>query len=115
MGEKPNLYRDSDLINFHPDTIENMEMCCKLNIQCDMQKRFVLFDTSIDSNIRHCECENKFRECLSSKNTIKTGYSKVSYFGDVYSRQTASCYSVDHPIVKCEQFKCFYQPETTYK
>lgn len=35
--------------------------------------------------------------------------------GDHYFRTTAKCYSVDHPIIKCEEFKCFYQPNNSYK
>lgn len=103
--------RFADLfINYDSVTIEKMETCCNLNLQCDVQKRLELNKTLIDANIRHCECENKFRDCITAAN-----WRRVANMGDNYFRTTAKCYSVDHPIIKCEEFKCFYQPKKSYK
>lgn len=33
----------------------------------------------------------------------------------VVDRKLTKCYSVDHPIIGCEQFKCFYQPKIEFK
>lgn len=95
----------------HPyawDTIQEIEACCNSILQCDVQKRAELNSSLVEGDIRHCVCENKFRECLTNSNP------QVENFGQHYFMKTAKCYSVDHPIVKCEQYKCYYQPNATY-
>lgn len=91
------------------DTQQQMEACCNLILQCDVQKRAELNSSLVEGDIRHCECENKFHECL-----IETDNIQVKGFENKYFMKTAKCYSVDHPVIKCEQYKCHYQPNTTY-
>lgn len=90
--------------------IEKMETCCSSILECDAQKRAELTGISIEDDMRHCECENKFRDCLSkSKDAMVMG------FGGHYFRKTAKCYSVDHPIIECDQYRCYYQPNAAYE
>lgn len=98
----------SDKLYFE-DTVQKMEYCCNSILQCDVQKRAELNSHIIEEDIRHCECENKFSECLSIKDEPP-----IWSFKNVYFKKTAKCYSVDHPIIKCEQYKCYLQPDATY-
>lgn len=100
----------SHLISFDSDTAKQLETCCSSNIQCDNEKRSALHGITIENNLRHCDCERKFRECLSAVNVPS-----ALWWGDFYFRHTPKCYSIDHPIVECEQYKCFYQPKKLYK
>lgn len=86
----------ASVIIYFWDTVLNMEACCKSILQCDAQKRAELKSSLIEKDIRHCECENKFRKCLNESDI----HTKV--FGEDYFMKTAKCYSVDHPIIKCE-------------
>lgn len=100
----------SYLISFDSDTAKKLETCCSSNIQCDQKKRAELGSISIEEDVRHCECERKFRECISAVNVPS-----ALWWGDFYFRHTLKCYSIDHPIVECEQYTCFYQPNKLYK
>lgn len=97
-------------IDLNPITAQSLEKCCDSNIECDSQKRFELNDTIIiDRNERHCECENKFRECITL-----IDHFWVNYFGEIYFNYMTKCYSEDHPIVECVKSRCYYQPKTLY-
>lgn len=100
----------SYLIEFDSNTAKRLETCCSSNIQCDAQTRSQLKGVTIEADVRHCECEREFRDCISSVNVPS-----ALWWGDFYFRHTPTCYSMDHPIVKCEQYKCFYQPKKQYK
>lgn len=89
--------------------VQKMESCCNSILQCDAQKRAELNSTLIEEDIHHCDCENKYRECLSKSNLFD-----VIEFGEDYFMKTAKCYSIDYPIIKCKQYKCYYQPKETY-
>lgn len=54
----------AESIEYSEDVKEKMETCCSANLQCDAQKRAELNGVSIEEDIRHCDCENKYRECL---------------------------------------------------
>lgn len=100
----------SYLISFDVDTAKKLETCCSSNIQCDEQKRSELHSISVENDVRHCECERKFRDCISAVNVPS-----ALWLGDFYFRHTSKCYSIDYPIIECEQYKCFYQPKKLYK
>lgn len=85
-------------------------MCCMSNFQCGEQKRREFNSVLIDQKLRHCECENKFRECVQNANS-----SSIARWADYYFRHTSKCYSSNHPIVKCEEYEYFYQPKMPYK
>lgn len=89
--------------------VQTMETCCKSLHQCDVQKRAELNNTLIEGDIRNCECENQFRKCFETPKLFD-----LIGFADDYSMKTEKCYSVDHPIIKCEQYKCYYHPKETY-
>lgn len=95
----------SHTIEYDSNEIKIMEDCCRSNFQCDVQKRMELNNTSIDENLRHCECENKFRECLD-----KTNIYMISLWTEYYFMHTPKCYSIDHPKTECEQTACYYHP-----
>lgn len=96
--------------HFASKTIEALERCCSSNIQCDVRKRSAINGISIDKKLRHCECEHEFYQCVYKANILG-----VSEIADYYFRKTQKCYAFDHPIIKCERFKCFYQPKKIYE
>lgn len=84
--------------------LQVLETCCSYNTQCDKQKRSEInrkIDGKLDGNLRHCECEQKFRECLqkSSDDFI------IADFRTEYFKHTSKCYAVEHPIIKCANFQ----------
>lgn len=92
--------------HYTPEQVHEMEACCRANIQCDEQKRSE-FDIILTDETRHCECEHKFRHCLKKSN-------HQTDLGVQYFKIIPQCYAVDHPMVKCNKFKCFYQPTKEY-
>lgn len=96
--------------DFNSELVEALETCCSSNIECDVRKRSEINGTSIEKNLRHCECEHEFYKCLRTSN-----YVGVLSIANHYFRKTQKCYAFDHPVTKCEQFKCFYQPNKLYK
>lgn len=104
-------------IYFDRESTQKMESCCKSILQCDTQKRAELNSTLIEGDI-HCECKNKYRKCLGKSDQLsgldQFSQFNVIMFGQHYFKKTAKCYSIDHPIIKFEQYKCYYQPKETY-
>lgn len=96
-------------VRFMSDIPPIMETCCSSLLQCDEQKRAELKGDFIEDGIRHCECEKKFAKCLTDAE-----FASIMSFGKDYFTKTVKCYSVDHPIIKCEQYKCYYQPNTKF-
>lgn len=80
---------------------EILEACCHANIQCDERKRSEL-NHKIISSLRHCECEQKLRECLWKSVDYNLG---VLYFAREYFKHTKKCYTVDYPVVRCLKYQ----------
>lgn len=89
--------------------VEALERCCTSNIQCDEDKRSEMNGILMEKNIRHCDCEHEFYKCLR-----KSNYYGVVFIANDYFQKTEKCYALDHPIIKCEQYKCYYQPKKLY-
>ena len=99
----------ADMTTWDSHTVEIMEECCKSLHRCDIQKRSELKNTLIEGNIRNCECEREFHTCFQTPKLFD-----LSGFEDKYSQFTPKCYSVDHPIMKCEEYQCYYHPSQTF-
>lgn len=82
---------------YEEDIVQKVENCCDLILQCDMEKRAELNYCAVEEGTRHCECENKFRECL-----IKPKRGHLQTFGVEYFMKTRHFYSLDHPKIECE-------------
>lgn len=110
---RPEHSFDFSKYNFHFDSEQKqlMEDCCRSNYMCDVQKRAESIDTkSIDENVRHCDCENQFLECIDKSDSFM-----VLKWAEHYFMHTPKCYALDQPINTCNEYKCYYLPNAPYK
>lgn len=94
---------------------QQMDSCCRSNFKCDLQKKLSLNGTRGWQNIRHCECEHEFIECM--KNVTSSIYEEqqsIHYFSRLYSINTPKCYLRDYPIDECISFQYFFEPSAEY-
>lgn len=72
---------------------------CFINVRHINNKHIELNYTNEQANIRHCECEYSFKNCLENLNT-----SSSNVLGFIHSLNTEKCYAIDHPVIKCISF-----------
>lgn len=87
--------------------VQQLDSCCLLNLKCDRQKKSELNGTEGWQNIRHCDCEREFSECIQK---VKALESDLIAFGHGYSINTPKCFTNDYPIDECVKFQYFFQP-----
>lgn len=78
---------------------DRVDLCCRSFHKCEAHKHIELNYTNEQANIRHCECEYSFKNCLDKLNT-----SSSNVMGLMHSLNTEKCYAIDHPIMKCLSF-----------
>lgn len=76
-----------------------VDLCCRSFHKCEAYKHIQLNYTNEEANIRHCECEYIFKNCLEHLNT-----SSSNVLGFIHTLNTRKCYAIDHPIIKCTSF-----------
>lgn len=75
---------------------DRIDSCCRSFHKCEAHKHIELKNITEQANIRHCECEYSFKNCLENLNT-----SSSNVLGFIHSLNAEKCYAIDHPIVKC--------------
>lgn len=83
----------------YSNEIDRVDLCCRSFHKCEARKNIELNYTNEQVNIRHCECEYSFKNCLDNLNT-----SSSNVLGFIHSLNTEKCYVIDHPIIKCISF-----------
>ncbi|XP_031622912.1 uncharacterized protein LOC116340509 [Contarinia nasturtii] len=78
---------------------DRADLCCRSFHKCGAHKHIELNYTNEQANIRHCECEYSFKNCLENLNT-----SSSNVLGFIHSLNTEKCYAIDHPIIECISF-----------
>lgn len=96
---------------------QQLDSCCRSNYKCDVQKKLSLNGTRSSSrqNIRHCECEYQFIECMKNMTSpIDNEQKLLQYFSRMYSINTPQCYLRDYPIFECISFQYYFEPTAEY-
>lgn len=79
------------------------------------KKKLSLNGTRGWKNIRHCECEHKFIDCLKNVTSPNDAEQiSLQYFSRIYSINTPQCYLRDYPIDECISFQYYYEPSAEY-
>lgn len=80
-----------------------MDGCCRSLHKCNAYKRIAMNQTNdtIWSH-QHCDCVYFFKKCLNNLNTSLSN--DVAF---LHSINTAKCYTIDHPTIKCIKFESY--------
>lgn len=106
-----------NIIKYYNDATYEDE-CSRGVIECEFLTKLTLNQTSDLFNSflkrRNCECEQKFHKCIHGIEEFYNYGTRAGMLGFVSTLIWPKCYSVNYPIVKCEKFQYFFEPNATF-